>query len=174
MSRASSSQSPARSPASLSASLREPAGRKAWISRIALDPSFGGEVADAKRQFPHIEWDGNGKVYFTSLSCPDLLVFLHQYGLGVPNTRTLLELAAADTYFCTHASGFRQASYYVRVLRSDAWGLTVPDALLNHPYRLYLRQLLQHLEESQQLPPPPYAQDGDQQGGGEAEASSGG
>jgi hypothetical protein len=174
MSRASTSQSPARSPASRAASLREPAGRKAWISRVALDPSSGSEVADAKRQAPHIEWDGNGRVFFTTLACPDLLVFLHQFGLGVPNQRTLLELDAAERHFCTHASGFRQASHYVRVLRSDAWGLSVPDALLNHPYRLYLRQLLQHLQDSQRLPPPPYSQNGSEQGGGEAEASSGG
>ena len=159
MSRPPTLPSPARSPASLAASQREPSGRSAWISRVALATSSERSKADCRSQFPSICWDGNGGVFYTTLGHPDLLVYLYEFGLGVPNPRTLLELTEAERFLHRNAHlGFEQHTswHFVRTLRSDEWGFDVPDKLLNQEFVLYLRTLVWHLQDSQRRSPPPY------------------
>ena len=175
MSQSSAHPSPIRSPASRAASQREPVGRAAWLGRIALNPSSPREIADAKRQHPQILWDGNGRVYYTTLSHPDLLVYIYQFGLGVPNPRTLLEFVEAERFLHRNVQLLNEqhtAWHYVQALRADPWNFEVPDRLIEQRFELYLRTLLWHLQDSQQPAPPPYDGDGDREGETEGEGSN--
>jgi hypothetical protein len=109
------------------------------------------------------DWDGNGRIWFSHWEHPALLVQLHFFGLGIPSERTLEELKLANDFVFLRRTGpvpeeLAPAEFFVEQLRSEEWGLRVPEELKQPQYRIYLRTLAWILREAAEPPPspPPY------------------